>query len=892
MLAKLAGETSHPGAPNGKQATGPSAGPGPAPAPPVAVPGLPAPVPAALPGSPLVAEAARQIQQAADREKTLLRQTTMASRLNLLAQVEQRAQAILNLAQSKTQALTVSIDNRKGEIQRTFAARRDALQREIASRQDTARADGEKSLLAASKEVDERRDAATKAAEQHALQVIKTGDSEGDRATNAATGHQGQIIALGNQKANGATVDDKARQAVSQAVGQAASQTADKVLKNGQDIAQKARDAAAKAADSVRASGAKVAAGIGDNLGKVQQSIQQSIDGAVDHIASAGAEQLRALASMEEQTVGSLEKLKSATLPSILQAGQTAANQVRQSGQAAAQQFEQMDARNDAVLDGAANKIVDALASREARRPIPQSQLTSITTVAGQKLAEVRAMVEQGLDEQVTAAENGLGKIESAFSNNLGQIDQKVDASITQTISKVDGGLGDLEKSFADAAEQILTSARDGATQAVDKFSSGIEQKIAEADRGWATGREKVEGEIRSKVDTGIKGQQDVVAQAPAQLDAVAKDAQEKADGGIWAGIWKAIGGFVSFAIKVLEIAIPLFLLLMALGIVAFAAVDFLIVVGIVAAAFLVIDWIKAIVKRYEQMDKALNGAPWYIQFLAGFAIPVVALLDVLGVTGLYEAITDKDIMTGEKLNLTDEQKSERVTAFILGVVLFFILHEATKGAGEGGEGDGEGGGDGDGKGGDNKGSGDNKGEDNGNGDDPNKKAPDGKDHLQDPDPEEDPATTPGGRTVPLANVRYSQKSASFKMSDGRTIDDVANDMRAKGWDTSQPSPDMVDWGDGGFETLDHRRLIAADQAGISDVPANIHLPGEALPPGLQARFTFKKTFTDPVSGKTFQAGDTPKTWGEAAMGRAASQGASFPLRGSPSLPKVTGKPK
>ncbi|MGH2461499.1 MAG: hypothetical protein ACRDIY_21800, partial [Chloroflexota bacterium] len=293
------------------------------------------------------------------------------------------------------------------------------------------------------------------------------------------------------------------------------------------------------------------------------------------------------------------------------------------------------------------------------------------------------------------------------------------------------------------------------------------------------------------------------------------------------------------------------------------------------------------------QMDKALNNAPWYIQFIAGFAIPVVALLDVLGVTGLYEAITDRDIMTGEKLNLTSEQKSERVTAFILGILTILILHEATKGAGEGGEGEGgEGEGDADGKGDDSQGNGDKKADDNGNGDDPNKKVPDGKDHLQDPDPEEDPATTPGGRNVPLAKVRYSQKSAGFKMSDGRTIDEVADDMRAKGWDASQPSPDMVDWGDGDFETLDHRRLIAANQAGLADVPANVHLPGDPLPPGLQARFTFKKTFTDPVSGKTFQAGDTPKTWGEAAMGRAASQGAGFPLRGSASLPKVTGRPK
>ncbi len=158
-----------------------------------------------------------------------------------------------------------------------------------------------------------------------------------------------------------------------------------------------------------------------------------------------------------------------------------------------------------------------------------------------------------------------------------------------------------------------------------------------------------------------------------------------------------------------------------------------------------------------------------------------------------------------------------------------------------------------------------------------------------DPDPDEDDPASPG-KKVPLDKIRWSQKTVSAKTSDGRTINEVADAMKNNGWDISRDPPDMVDWGDGEFQTLDHRRLIAAKRAGLNDVPANVHAVDEPLTTDEQLRFRFQKTFTDPVTGTTFQKGDVPKTWGEAAMGRAAKQGSNFPLRGSTQEPTVTGE--
>ncbi len=139
---------------------------------------------------------------------------------------------------------------------------------------------------------------------------------------------------------------------------------------------------------------------------------------------------------------------------------------------------------------------------------------------------------------------------------------------------------------------------------------------------------------------------------------------------------------------------------------------------------------------------------------------------------------------------------------------------------------------------------------------------------------------------VPIDKIRYSQDDVSPETREGQSIKELADSMRTKGFDPKE-AVDVVDWGDGEFQTLDHRRLVAAKQAELGKVPAKVHNPNEPLPSELRGRFKFGKSFTDPVTGKTYRAGALPETWGEAAMGRAAKQGKDFPLRGGKTPPRI-----
>ena len=168
--------------------------------------------------------------------------------------------------------------------------------------------------------------------------------------------------------------------------------------------------------------------------------------------------------------------------------------------------------------------------------------------------------------------------------------------------------------------------------------------------------------------------------------------------------------------------------------------------------------------------------------------------------------------------------------------------------------------------------------------------APDG---MPDPDlnepgrmPELDQGPEPVDRLVRMRDIKYTQKDVSPRMGDGRPIDDISDRMQQDGWDPASPDPDMVQNPDGeSATTLDHRRLVAAEHAGIDEVPAKMHGPDELLPEEMEGRFELEKNFTDPESGITYKKGTVAETWGEAARFRAANQGAEFPAGGDARQP-------
>ena len=152
-----------------------------------------------------------------------------------------------------------------------------------------------------------------------------------------------------------------------------------------------------------------------------------------------------------------------------------------------------------------------------------------------------------------------------------------------------------------------------------------------------------------------------------------------------------------------------------------------------------------------------------------------------------------------------------------------------------------------------------------------------------------------GPSWVNLSDIKYTQATVSIKTADGTPVSNIASEMKLKGWDLSKGVPDLIRLDDG-FMTLDHRRLVAADWAGLKKTPANIHGFDELLPStfkqsGRYSSFESPVAFSDISTKTTFYKGDLPETWGQAGMIRSLQQQerfGRFPITGSSKLPSFT----
>ena len=158
-----------------------------------------------------------------------------------------------------------------------------------------------------------------------------------------------------------------------------------------------------------------------------------------------------------------------------------------------------------------------------------------------------------------------------------------------------------------------------------------------------------------------------------------------------------------------------------------------------------------------------------------------------------------------------------------------------------------------------------------------------------------DPQATAKEEMVPLSQVRYTQGEVYHDLKDGRTIEDLAEDLKKNGWNYDFPPPHMVRTPEGHLMTLDHRRLVAAQLAGLKEVPALVHPWNEPLPESEFRRYWIGQPegFVDKERGTTYAHLQVAKNWGQAARFRAIEQHLrgimDFPLDGSPNLPEKKG---
>jgi hypothetical protein len=127
--------------------------------------------------------------------------------------------------------------------------------------------------------------------------------------------------------------------------------------------------------------------------------------------------------------------------------------------------------------------------------------------------------------------------------------------------------------------------------------------------------------------------------------------------------------------------------------------------------------------------------------------------------------------------------------------------------------------------------------------------------------------------------------------------------MRTTGWNGAPI--DIVELPDGSLLSIDNRRLLAAREAGLKEIPTVRHHPDEPFPRrrGDSQAFRLQYDIRQLPDGTLVRDGDhgvsvhlkdkRPQTWGDAVLFRTANQpntpdGSPFPLLGRLESPRIT----
>ena len=158
------------------------------------------------------------------------------------------------------------------------------------------------------------------------------------------------------------------------------------------------------------------------------------------------------------------------------------------------------------------------------------------------------------------------------------------------------------------------------------------------------------------------------------------------------------------------------------------------------------------------------------------------------------------------------------------------------------------------------------------------------------------------GDQVAPGTLKFSQKDIKGETGEGQTIADLTASMKNGGW---RGNPlEVVEMPDGSRVSLDNRRLVAAQNAGLKEVPIAVHDAADKLPSDQRARFQLKdyairrldsgELVTGGNKGTVVYAkGSVPSTYEEAALFRTADQGnigggkGKFPLMGRLDQPAI-----
>ena len=658
------------------------AGPAGAPAAPAPQAVVPVEVPADLLAHPELGEATVRVEEAVTRQHSALHAATDAE----IAAVD--AHAALALARlgpaaaQFQQAIDAQVAGRRAVLTATAAAVRGRL----SAQAQAQRAGAVTAVRAAHGRLDagvvEKQRAARSAAELEAREARQGGHTEAARALRDARETTTRIDAVATRHATVQDDDGDVREAVHEAVWEAAREITGEIRDRGTELADRASTATAEFADGLAGKGEELARSLTQHTGQVHGQLDQLSEQAIGALGTQSGQQLAHVGTVVTEATAALDQAAAVLRQQV--AGQlgTAAREILAARDTARQALQDGAERRHAQLTTARNAAVGQLVDAAGARRRAAGARDFADAAVG-LIDEAGSGLVAGVSHQRESAVGRLDAVTDSFAAS-GAATVGRAAVLDSVVDGVTGGLAQLQAGAAGQNQQVVAELRSGMDQATTDYLAGLGEQIAQSRAAWQTERQEVVGKVRSEVDEGLAKNRETESRADTELGNVARQAAEDARASWWekvgSGIWNAIKKFVPGLLLFLAIAVGVWLVLAAVGILALTFKGFLIAAMIVGLVFMAYAFVNAIITRWGEYTSALGDQPWYIDVLVTPYIVAVAAGDVVGVSQLVEGISGHNLITFDELSV--EERAEKVTEGILIIGTLLLFRAAVRRAG------------------------------------------------------------------------------------------------------------------------------------------------------------------------------------------------------------------
>lgn len=600
------------------------------------------------------------LEASAEEQKATLLTEAETQKAQVMMLAEEQAALVQSILQEQTTALQELYQTARTDLQTTAEQAKADVTDQVSQEIEQVNTDTETRIADAEEQLTQRKTDFLAFIDEQQQQPSTIAESEISRANGELDGAANEAIAIGENEASNRS-NGEAQAAARQLANDSASdirakkgdiagdlraranEFAAKYPEYGQKISQEIDDVKANLTPAMRQKSQQVITELQGGQDATLQIIDQKLQTALQQLDTAEQTNLTSLETKDQETTTQIQTMADETTQGIDTTAEMITVQIDQTvsgvSGAVSDEEEPHVPGITAMLEGTQASLAEMVTSGS-------TQLLDLTTAATESMTELTTTFETDAMEIVTTAE------------------EKVTTTIEETTTTIEETLEMRQEAAEASIENLAQKHDDMLTEALAEVDPAIE--AAEEEVRSLT--EQFRSEITPATDQSI-----AEAKMPLTdpLQTRVCEAADQAEESWLSGLFRAIGDIVVGLVIMVAVALVVAAIAAALGVVltAWSAIM------IAGAILLLIGLGLSLFNRFTQEE--LTEESWWKK--AGLAV-----MDTVGLTGITQAITGEDIVTGEELNAGERTHDGVMGAFTL-VSLVLGARAAIKGPGAGG---------------------------------------------------------------------------------------------------------------------------------------------------------------------------------------------------------------